>query len=261
MAARHLAVIAGGLRHVCALTRRRGANTAHTQMGRPTHEEPTRSRVHTHKHKQTCMHPVKSYLGEGAPLWSGDRTLDALCWRTSFAAPRLGGRAKKLLTTADDARCFTRHTTDMHSANGQQPRRCGVWLSVSGRKGPATVAAVRALAWPDRALEWHEARWHTALSNCGPPKEHRLCALALVLPASRVLQPTPGPHPDPHPKPNHALTPSASPTRHHPGGPRRSEAASSTRTTPTESTRSRTTPLCQSHCCCAPPPLRTPRYC
>ena len=227
-----------------------------------THEEPTRSRVHTHKHKQTCMHPVKSYLGEGAT-----RCGQAIARSTRSAGrtstPRRARRTcqETLLTTADDARCFTRHTTDMHSANGQQPRRCGVWLSVSGRKGPATVAAVRALAWPDRALEWHEARWHTALSNCGPPKEHRLCALALVLPASRVLQPTPGPHPDPHPKPNHALTPSASPTRHHPGGPRRSEAASSTRTTPTESTRSRTTPLCQSHCCCAPPPLRTPRYC
>ena len=32
-------------------TRRRGANTAHTQMGRPTHEAPTRE--YTHKHKQT----------------------------------------------------------------------------------------------------------------------------------------------------------------------------------------------------------------
>ena len=53
----------------------------------------------------------------------------------------------------------------MHSANGQQPaRRCGVWLSVSGREGPATVAAVRGLAWPDRTLEWHEARWRTAQS-------------------------------------------------------------------------------------------------
>ena len=64
----------------------------------------------------------------------------------------------------------------MHSANGQQPlRRCGVWLSVSGREGPATVAAVRALAWPDRTLEWHEARWHTAHST----KLHPLCGLAL----------------------------------------------------------------------------------
>ena len=141
------------------------------------------------------MHPVKSYLGEGAtPLWLADRVSTRSAGRTS--RPRRARRTcqETLLTTADDARCFTRHTTDMHSANGQQPRRCGVWLSVSGRKGPATVAAVRALAWPDRALEWHEARWHTALSNCGPPKEHRLCALALVLPASRVLQPTPGPH-------------------------------------------------------------------
>ena len=33
------------------LTRRRGAHTAHTQVGRPTHEAPTRE--YTHKHKQT----------------------------------------------------------------------------------------------------------------------------------------------------------------------------------------------------------------
>ena len=71
--------------------------------------------------------------------------------------------------------------THMHSANGQQPlRRCGVWLSVSGREGPATVAAVRALAWPDRTLEWHEARWHTAHST----KLHPLCGLALHSTAS-----------------------------------------------------------------------------
>ena len=219
-----------------------------------------REYTHTNTNKHVCIRS-RAIWGKVRRRCGQAIALDALCWPDFLGRAARGGRAKKLLTTADDARCFTRHTTDMHSANGQQPRRCGVWLSVSGRKGPATVAAVRALAWPDRALEWHEARWHTALSNCGPPKEHRLCALALVLPASRVLQPTPGPHPDPHPKPNHALTPSASPTRLHPGGPRRSEAASSTRTTPTESTRSRTTPLCQSHCCCAPPPLRTPRYC
>ena len=37
------------------LTRRRGADTAHTQMGRPTYEAPTRESTHTntHKHKQT----------------------------------------------------------------------------------------------------------------------------------------------------------------------------------------------------------------
>jgi len=33
------------------LTRRRGADTAHTEMARPTHEAPTRE--YTHKHKQT----------------------------------------------------------------------------------------------------------------------------------------------------------------------------------------------------------------
>ena len=32
------------------LTRRRGANTAHTQVGRPTHEAPTREYKHTHTH-------------------------------------------------------------------------------------------------------------------------------------------------------------------------------------------------------------------
>jgi hypothetical protein len=32
-------------------TRRRGAHTAHTQLGRPTHEAPTRE--YTHKHTQT----------------------------------------------------------------------------------------------------------------------------------------------------------------------------------------------------------------
>ena len=32
-------------------SRRRGANTAHTQMGRPTHEAPTRE--YTREHKQT----------------------------------------------------------------------------------------------------------------------------------------------------------------------------------------------------------------
>ena len=31
-------------------TRRRGANTAHIQMGRPTHEAPTREYTHKHKH-------------------------------------------------------------------------------------------------------------------------------------------------------------------------------------------------------------------
>ena len=36
------------------LTRRRGADTAHTQMGRPTYEAPTRE--YTHKHTQTQTH-------------------------------------------------------------------------------------------------------------------------------------------------------------------------------------------------------------
>eukprot|EP00964_Phaeocystis_antarctica_P020326 scaffold11230_cov69-Phaeocystis_antarctica.AAC.1 len=36
---------------LCILTRRRGAHTAHTQIGRPTHEAPTRE--NTHKRKRT----------------------------------------------------------------------------------------------------------------------------------------------------------------------------------------------------------------
>ena len=40
-------------------TRRRGANTAHIQMGRPTHEAPTRE--YTHKHTQTQDRSDKSY--------------------------------------------------------------------------------------------------------------------------------------------------------------------------------------------------------
>ena len=38
------------------LTRRRGAHTAHTQIGRPTHEAPTRE--NTHKHTQTHSHYI-----------------------------------------------------------------------------------------------------------------------------------------------------------------------------------------------------------
>ena len=42
---------ATGLRGLRLLTLRRGADTAHTQMGRPTYEAPTRE--YTHKHTQT----------------------------------------------------------------------------------------------------------------------------------------------------------------------------------------------------------------
>ena len=38
-------------RTIYIFTRRRGAHTAHTQVGRPTHEAPTRE--YTHKHTQT----------------------------------------------------------------------------------------------------------------------------------------------------------------------------------------------------------------
>ena len=42
---------APGVRLYVYFTRRRGAHTAHTQVGRPTHEAPTRE--YTHKHTQT----------------------------------------------------------------------------------------------------------------------------------------------------------------------------------------------------------------
>jgi len=41
---------------ICLLTRRRGADTAHTQMGRPTYEAPTReyrTQTHTNTNKHT----------------------------------------------------------------------------------------------------------------------------------------------------------------------------------------------------------------
>jgi hypothetical protein len=38
---------------LCVLTRRRGADTAHTQMGRPTYEAPTREYTHQHTQTQT----------------------------------------------------------------------------------------------------------------------------------------------------------------------------------------------------------------
>ena len=45
-------------------TRRRGANTAHTQMGRPTHEAPTRE--YTHKHTQTQTNAQRGPTKYGA---------------------------------------------------------------------------------------------------------------------------------------------------------------------------------------------------
>ena len=38
---------------VYIITRRRGPDTAHTQVGRPTYEAPTYSRVHTQAHTNT----------------------------------------------------------------------------------------------------------------------------------------------------------------------------------------------------------------
>ena len=52
-------------RGTCYLfTRRRGANTAHTHMGRPTHEAPTRE--YTHKHTQTQTNAQRGPTKYGA---------------------------------------------------------------------------------------------------------------------------------------------------------------------------------------------------
>ena len=42
-----------------SLTRRRGADTARTQMGRPTYEAPTREYTHKHTHTQTNTHDLR----------------------------------------------------------------------------------------------------------------------------------------------------------------------------------------------------------
>ena len=49
---------------VYVFTRRRGANTAPTQMGRPTHEAPTRE--YTHKHTQTQTNAQRGPTKYGA---------------------------------------------------------------------------------------------------------------------------------------------------------------------------------------------------
>ena len=48
------------------ITRRRGADTAHTQMGRPTYEAPTRE--YTHKHTQTQTNTQRGPTKYGANL-------------------------------------------------------------------------------------------------------------------------------------------------------------------------------------------------
>ena len=63
------------------LTRRRGANTAPTQMGRPTHEAPTRE--YTHKHTQTQTNAQRGPTKYGA----GSRRGAALLIRGGCLAP------------------------------------------------------------------------------------------------------------------------------------------------------------------------------
>ena len=50
-------------------------------------------------------------------------------------------------------------------------RRCGAWVSVTGQPSPAMEVeeAIRALRWPERALEWRQARWWSEqlLVGCG----------------------------------------------------------------------------------------------
>jgi len=62
-------------------TRRRGANTAHIQMGRPTHEAPTRE--YTHKHTQTQTNAQRGPTKYGA----GSRRGAALLIRGGRLAP------------------------------------------------------------------------------------------------------------------------------------------------------------------------------
>jgi hypothetical protein len=59
---------------VCILlTRRRGADTAHTQMGRPTYEAPTRE--YTHKHTQTQTNTQRGPTKYGADSRRGGALL------------------------------------------------------------------------------------------------------------------------------------------------------------------------------------------
>jgi hypothetical protein len=55
------------------LTRRRGADTAHTQMGRPTYEAPTRD--YTHKHTQTQTNTQRGPTKYGADSRRGGALL------------------------------------------------------------------------------------------------------------------------------------------------------------------------------------------
>ena len=68
-------------RNTLLFTRRRGANTAHTQMGRPTHEAPTRE--YTHKHTQTQTNAQRGPTKYGA----GSRRGAALLIRGGRLAP------------------------------------------------------------------------------------------------------------------------------------------------------------------------------
>ena len=80
-------------------TRRRGANTAHTQMGRPTHEAPTRE--YTHKHTQTQTNAQRDIFiyGRKVPirktgpynLYTPTTTREVACSKTR---PRAGTRVR-----------------------------------------------------------------------------------------------------------------------------------------------------------------------
>ena len=56
---------------LCVFTRRGGANTAHTQMGRPTHEAPTREYTHKHTQAQTNAQRGPTKYGAGSLLYEG----------------------------------------------------------------------------------------------------------------------------------------------------------------------------------------------
>ena len=74
-------VDSGNVYSLFLFTRRRGANTAHTQMGRPTHEAPTRE--YTHKHTQTQTNAQRGPTKYGA----GSRRGAALLIRGGRLAP------------------------------------------------------------------------------------------------------------------------------------------------------------------------------
>merc|ERR1712085_3436 len=65
---------------IYVFTRRRGAHTAHTQVGRPTHEAPTREYTHTQPH--TTVHVIPLYRRTLLPFPAGMRRSDSYLVRT-----------------------------------------------------------------------------------------------------------------------------------------------------------------------------------